>query len=38
MAGTMKSDASAIFIVAAVFYTVQASGIALDAGKIIIVM
>ncbi|KAM7533600.1 hypothetical protein Aperf_G00000125842 [Anoplocephala perfoliata] len=38
IAGTMKSDASAIFIVAAVFYTVQASNIVLDTGKIVIVI
>ncbi|KAM3172192.1 hypothetical protein ACTXT7_015057 [Hymenolepis weldensis] len=38
IAGTMKSDASAIFIVTAVFYTIQDSDIALDFGKIIIVV
>ncbi|VUZ55826.1 unnamed protein product [Hymenolepis diminuta] len=38
IAGTMKSDASAIFIVTAVFYTIQDSDIAPDFGKMIIVV
>ena len=38
IAGTMKSDASGIFIVSAVFYVVQVSNVALDIGKVIIVM
>nr|CDS26914.1 excitatory amino acid transporter 1 [Hymenolepis microstoma] len=38
IAGTMKSDASAIFIVSAVFYTALDSNISLDVGKMVIVV
>lgn len=34
----MKNDASAIFIVAAVFYVAQAINVTLDIGKAVIVM
>ncbi|VDO00409.1 unnamed protein product [Rodentolepis nana] len=38
IAGTMKSDASAIFIVSAVFYTALDSNISLNVGKMVIVV
>ncbi|BHF59779.1 hypothetical protein SprV_0100274000 [Sparganum proliferum] len=37
-AGTMKSDASAIFIVGSCFFIAQLGGIALDAGKVVIII
>uniref|UniRef100_A0A5K3FEN7 Amino acid transporter n=1 Tax=Mesocestoides corti TaxID=53468 RepID=A0A5K3FEN7_MESCO len=38
IAGTMKSDASAIFIVGSVFFVAQMAGVNLDAGKVVIVV
>lgn len=37
-AGTMKSDASAIFIAASCLFVAQQANVELDAGKVVIVM